>query len=1117
MSLRHPLLRTLALLMLVELCQQEAELVFAQSKTPETWDVTKARGTTREIEFDTSEGTWMSLSLSPDGKWIVFDLLAHIYRIPASGGKAECLTQNSGVALNYHPRYSPDGKSIAFISDRGGQDNLWLMDADGGHPRAVFDDKDIRVRQPAWTPDGQYILVRRDSVASGLEPPPPSGIWMYNREGGKGIEIIGKDEKGADWPSSSGDGKYVYYYYVAGDPSSYAGHADSTQGYYQIKRLELRTSEIQEVTGGTAEQQYRSSNGGAVAPEISPDGRWLTFSRRIPNGTISYKGHMFGPRSALWLRDMNTGAERIVMDPIEVEMAEQFGTPRILPGYSWASDSKSIVITQGGKIHRLWIDSGKVENIPFEAHVHRTISEMAKAERRIDDGPFTAQFARWHTASPDEKTLAFQALGRIWLMDLPGGTPRRLTSATFAPMEYAPAWSKDGKWLAFTTWDEKYGGQLFKVAKDGKAPQQLTTMAGEYINPVWSPDGQTIVVARGSGESLRGRSWGANPWYDLVRVPTEGGDTKQIARVPRPQGGDRMERRQIVAPSFGPDGRVYYPELFLSKGDAAGRERVMTNFVSVNEDGTDRRVHMIFPYADEATPSPDGKWIAFQEGDNVYVVAFPLAGTGGKPPVLDRKGPVFPVKTVTTKGGNFPRWRDAQTLEYGSAMTYGTYNVESAKSETTQIHLIATRKIPKGSIALVGARIITEDTQKVIEKGSIVIKGSRILCVGECSTSGVDHVVDAGGKTIIPGLIDMHSHHYADYSGITPPHNYENAIYLAYGVTSNLDPAAWSDNVFPAAELIDASEMIGPRTYSTGDPFYRGDGVRNNDLTSLQVTEDNVDRLKSYGVITLKQYLQARRDQRQWVSEIGRKKGMNVTAEGVGLEYDLSMAMDGQTGVEHPLAYLPLYGDATRFFGMAHFFYSPTAIVAGAGPWNEEYFYQSKDWFKDEKLLRWTPWREIVPHARTRMLRPDTSYSFPFIAQALADVMANGGHGALGGHGQQNGIGTQWELWMYADVMGAQGALELGTMEGARYLGMDKDLGSITAGKLADLVILNKNPLEDIHNSSEIHAVMKGGILYDGETLDELWPEKKPFGEYYWAFPAAVQNDDRPANYWEHE
>ena len=106
-----------------------------KEKAAEEWDTTKARGQTREIDFDTSEGTWMSLDLSPDGKWIIFDLLGHIYRMPSSGGKAECLTQDTGVALNMNPRFSPDGKTIAFVSDGKGQNNVWLMDADGKKDR----------------------------------------------------------------------------------------------------------------------------------------------------------------------------------------------------------------------------------------------------------------------------------------------------------------------------------------------------------------------------------------------------------------------------------------------------------------------------------------------------------------------------------------------------------------------------------------------------------------------------------------------------------------------------------------------------------------------------------------------------------------------------------------------------------------------------------------------------------------------------------------------------------------------------------------------------------------------------------------------------------------------
>lgn len=311
--------------------------------------------------------------------------------------------------------------------------------------------------------------------------------------------------------------------------------------------------------------------------------------------------------------------------------------------------------------------------------------------------------------------------------------------------------------------------------------------------------------------------------------------------------------------------------------------------------------------------------------------------------------------------------------------------------------------------------------------------------------------------------------------------------------------------------------MIGPRTFSSGDPLYAGDGSRNNDLTSYEVTEQNIKRLASYGVITLKQYLQPKREQHQWVTELARKYGLNVTAEGGSLEYDLGMVMDGQTGFEHPLDYSPLYSDTTRFLGMAHIFYSPTAIVGGNSPWNEEYFFQSSDVFKNEKLLRWEPWREVFPHTRRRMLRPETDYDFPLIAQAVADVRAAGGYGALGGHGQQQGIDTQWELWMYSSALGSMGALEMGTMDGALYLGMDKDLGSISVGKLADLDILNKNPLDDIHNSADIAYVMKGGVLYNGQTLDEVWPKQVPFGDDYWVFPPAMRSDDRPSDYWEHQ
>lgn len=1078
-------------------------------KAEETWDVTQPRGQTREIDFSTSEGTWMSVDISPDRRWLVFDLLAHIYRVPVEGGEAECLTQDSGIALNFQPRYSPDGNSIVFVSDRKGQNNLWIMDADGSNPRAVMTDPELQVYEPTWTPDGQYLIVsRRDWRRRDMPALFASSLWMYHRDGGDGVQLLGPEAK-AGGPSVSPDGKYVYFHTPQCSQFPTFGRLDLVQGCYQLRRLELKTGEVTEVTAGLAAQQSRSSSGGAIAPEVSPDGRWLAFARRIPDGTISYKGHKYGPRNALWLRDLETGAERLVMDPIEVDMAEAIYTLRILPGYRWASDGKSIIIAQGGKLRRLEVETGTVATIPFTARVHRTISEMARGPFRITDTAFEARFLRWPSASPDGRQLVFQAVGKLWIQDLPAGAPWRLTSESFTPFEFAPAWSPDGRWIAFTSWDDKERGHLWKVSASGGIPDRLTPEAGEYIHPVWNPNSQEIVVAKGSGVTAQGRSLEGNPWYELIRVPVSGGAGAVVVKVKAPASGG-----ELVAASFGPEGRLYYPEQKTEK--RGGAEEPVTELLSVRLDGTDRRVHMKFPYADAASISPAGEWVAFEEGEDVYLTPLPWNGTGAEPPFVDKKKGLFPVKRLSTEGGLLPRWRDARTLEFGSGTRYFQYHVDTGKTDTTPIHLSVPRRLLKGSVALSGARIVTLENRRVIDKGTLVVQGSRVACVGECSTRGVDRVIDVRGKTIIPGFVDMHAHHHREHQGLLPARDFETAVYLAYGVTTTLDPAAWAQNVFPTAELVEAGAMIGPRIFSTGTPIYFQESAQTNEITSYEVAERELKRRVSWGAVTAKQYLQPKRIQRQWIVEAARKLPLTVTAEGsIDLEHKLSMIMDGHTGFEHPTPLLPLYSDVAKFFGQAKVVYSMTTVVGGTGPWNEEYFFQESEVWKDRKQRRWMPWRELIPHARRRMLRPVTDYSYPLLAQGLADIIAEGGFGAIGSHGQQHGIASHWETWMLVPALEPMGALEVASLHGANFLGAEKDLGSIAVGKLADLMVLNSNPLDNIRNTADILYVMKGGVLLDANTLDELWPAQKPFGEYYWVDEDSLKSDDRPVDYWD--
>lgn len=1083
----------------------------AAAQPPATWDVTQPRGRTRDIAFTTSEGTWMSVDVSPDGQWLVFDLLGHIYRIPVGGGEATALTQNSGIAINTHPRLSPDGRLIAFISDRRGQNNLWVMNADGSNPRPIFTENYVRAVTPAWTADGQFIVVTRNQLPQGGQPAAGgNGIWMYHKDGGSGVELLPNTRQPASWPSLSRDGRFLYFQ-VGGQGATqagYGGRADFLGGSYQVRRLDIKTGDVSSVSFGEQSQQVQTSSGGMAAPEVSPDGRWLAFVRRIPDGTITWKGHTFGPRSALWLRNLETGHERLVMDPVEQDIYEGGKVLRHFPGYAWSRDGRAIFLSQGGLLRRLDIASGVVATIPFTARVQRTISELANTQTREADEPFPVRFTRWSSASPDGRRLAFQAVGRVWVMDLPNGTPRRLTQESFIPFEYAPAWSPDGQWIAFTSWEDSVAGHLWKVRSTGGAPERLTRAAGEFIHPAWSRDGNELVVARGAGESRHGRGIVWNQYWDLVRVSANGGDAQFVARItngPEGNSGSAFNnvRNQIVRASYGPDGRIFYPHLTTS---GQTNESVL---YSIRSDGSDRRAHLSFAYADEVTVSPDGAWVAFQESDNVWVTPLPLAGTGGSPVRIDRNRPRLPATRLTRQGGLFPTWRSNTRVDYGSADYFYTYDVESKRADTTRIALNVPRAIPTGSVAFTNARIVTLKNREVVN-GTLLVRGNRIACVGRCPVPAGTRVFNAGGQTLIPGFIDVHSHNYREHRGIIPQQNYEGAAFLAYGVTTTMDPSMWSQNLFPTAEMVEAGLVVGPRVYSTGDPLYAGDGSRQEDFTSAEIAEAGILKLKQWGAVSLKQYQQPRRDQRQWVMEAARKHGLQVTSENGDLEYTLGMIMDGHTGFEHPMSYTPLYSDFTSFLGRAQATYSPTFMVGGPGPWNEEYWYQEGEVWKDAKTRRFMPWVTYIPQSRERMRRPATDYSYAWIAQGMADIIAAGGFGAIGAHGQHNGLGSHWETWMSAAATGPMGALEVASLHGARFIGRERDLGSLEVGKLADFMVLNSNPLVNIRNTTDIRYVVKGGVVYDDETLDEVWPRQRPYGTPYWLVPDALKTDVKP-------
>lgn len=1064
------------------------------------WDVTQPRGKTREIDFVTDEGTYMSVDLSPDGQWVVFDLLGHVYRVRSTGGDAESLTQNSGIALNYHPRYSPDGREIAFISDRRGQDNLWVMNSDGSNPRPLLLDDNSRAAEPAWMPDGQSVLFTRKMKT-------PSGfyrtgdeIWRIPRGGGTPSLVVRLAASGSSvparagvwagadrvqWPSPSPDGRYVYFH-----SSLFAG-SDR-----HLRRIDLRSKRVEDVTPTSS--QYLSCCGrpayplrlGEVAPEVSPDGRWLAFARKLPGGRTSFRGKEYVGRTALWLRNLTNGAERVAMDPITSDGMELHPAwdHRVLPGYSWARDGQSLVLTQGGKLRRFWVESGRVETIPFRARVHRTISEMARSQVRIDDDSFEPKFLRWPVSSRDGKRLVFEAVGQLWTVDLPAGRPRPLTTGPGHGFELTPAWSPDGKWLAFTTWDDVAGGQLWRVPAEGGAPTQVTQEAGRYLHPAWSVDGTNIRVNR----------WDPSVTY----VP--GGSGWELVRVPA-TGGRAESLRTAGA-------------LVSAALDAAGRsyQLVGTKLVASLVYRKDPWMHPAVGGSEAlAVPSPDGKWVAIQQKLDVYLARLPAAAGRGDSAVIELGGTARLLR-LTTEGGYYPSWRDAATLEMMSSNRYLVHHVATGKTDTARIAFRIPRDVPKGTIALTGARIVTLDRKTVIERGTVLVTGSRISCVGECDAGRAERVIDLAGKTVIPGLVDVHAHHLTkDGSSVVEPHRASSARYLAWGVTTTHDPAAVMDPSFTIGEMIEAGRIVGPRTFSTGVPLTCSDYDDLREIGTSADAAEQIDRAVNAGAISIKDYKQCTRVQREMLADVGRHRGVTMTSEGSDLHYLLGLIMGGSAGWEHAIQYHPLYSDVARFFGQAGAHYSAQLILSDYPHGNAlEYWFSREDLWKNRKVLEWSRWQDIATR-RTFIAKPPEEYIFPILAEGAADIMRAGGYLAVGAHGEQDGLGTHWELWSYATALTPMETLEAGSLGGAHFLGLEREIGSIVPGKLADLMILNSNPLDNIRNTVDIHAVMKAGKLYNAETLDEIWPRARPYGPKPWNPVDVLRSDLRPDDVWD--
>lgn len=1028
----------------------------------------------QKIEFTTDEVTWMSLDVSPDGQTIVFEILGDLYTLPVTGGTAERIT--SGMAYDTQPTFSPDGLHIIFISDRSGSENVYMLDfgeritdKTPASPESVLHPvtrgRDMTYASPVQDPGNNYVVVSQTDRFTWIDV--RHTLWMYHVDTGNGVQLIADGEPlyGLG-PVFSSDGKYVY--------SSNDRPGSNNNFGHQIERYDLMTNTLTRMT---------SQPGGGIRPVVSSDNKWLVYGSRL-DGQTGYH-----------LRNLETDQDRWLAYPVQRDRqaGNWMGTSSdLMPGYAFTPDNAAIITSMNGKLFRIAIPSGDKSELPFEADVAVEIARRLHFEKQLDDGPVRVRQIRYPTLSPDGSKVAFSAVHRLYVKDLPNGQVRRI--AEMNEHQFSPSWSPDGRRIVFVTWSDAGGGHVYTVGADGRYVDRISREPALYANPVWTPDGNEVVVST--------RNLNSEGGLHLIRIPSIGGEPVQIA----PLEGSRAH--------------------FADESDRIYMYAGQDGLISINLDGSDRRVHLkavgrrraLGPGgprpASDVLMSPNGDYALVRADYNIYRIQVPNIGGENTPPVsvASPGNAVVPFEKLNTLGTHFIQWGpDGNEAVWSLGSTVFRYNFEEATTtsryaaEEILVDISIPREKGNGTLVLRGACILTmepdAENDGIIENGAVVIEDDRIVDVGEdrsVRTPPGAREIDVTGATMLPGFIDLHSHPRLNSGffmaeGLQRTMPWPYLANLALGVTTAREAQAGNTADLTFMDMVSIGDMTGPRVLTTGP------GIFNN--TDVQDLDDARNVMRRYADYyrhnTVKQYLAGDRTQRQLLSMAAREYEIIPTTEGADMKTQITQIFDGYS-LEHVLPHYPLFKDVVELTARSGIFYTPT-IVVDIGPRSEEFWWTRTDVHDMAIIKRFFPHDVLDRTTRRRTWNHEDDYQFKAYGQQVKKIVDAGGNVGVGSHGEMQGLSFHWEIWnIQSGGMSALEALRSATYTGADAIGLAGDLGSISAGKIADIVVLDEDPLENIQNSTSVRYVMKNGLLYDANSLDMLWPERKKLPDLYW-------------------
>ena len=1028
------------------------------------------------------------MDVSPDGTTVLFDSLGDLFTVPIGGGVATRIL--GGVAFDRFAKYSPDGTKVLYTSDLSGCDNLWVFDLSTKNIYQVSNESYRYVTNGMWAPNGTTVVgvkwyTSERSIGAGE-------IWSFPVSSvapQMGYRLVGRpsfdNQVGPEEPVYSRDGGSVYYSKNTADPSVFQYSKDPNKGIYSIYRYDYVTSTSTLISSG---------GGGAARPIISNDGTHLAFVRRT----------LFN--NSLVILNLASGNERVVYHKLDFDQQASSAPSGVYPAFTWLKGDQEILIWAKGAINRVNIQTGRATQLTLSFTHSLYLADVQRPSTNPATGSsFATKVATG--ASYSRTNIFFNALGRSYYKSSPTAAPQLLVPSrnTLQEFEFSVAASPSGLQAVQVVWNDVSMGYVQLITLDGSLPPiTLTNEIGRYGFPAFSVQGDQVVFSRFGADTLTGPLYGLDSgiFVATLEVDKNTGLATSVAAAPvRVTRGDKA--------TFSANGQTVLVERFGSVTEVTLSTKAERTLVTSS-------------YATSISVSPDLAFVSFIEMYELYIAPLVL-GPNGVAMELSTKPGFTPanLRRFTPNGGDYLSWPpegSSKAIYWITAATlyslvpadlfncpgdvFNDFALSCAVSLTTQISLSLTvpTNIAPTSLVFDNAVLVTmtgDETTSVIPGGRIVILGDRIVNLGPVEFVPIPvgaTVIDVQGGVVMPGFIDAHAHWSSSF-GLWVHQSWEFMVNLAFGVTTMHNPSYDTVYGFADAELVRAGLKLGPRIFSTGTILYGAAGSYRCEIDDIDSARASLRRLKAYGAFSVKSYNQPCRAARQMIMQAARELDMAVVPEGgMAFHWNLNQIIDGHTTLEHSLPIAPVYHDVQYLFAKSGTGYTPTLIVNYGGTYGENYAYDRTNVWENERLMRFSPHRDIIARSVIRPKSEDQDYHHFQTSASANEINALGGLTLAGAHGQRQGLGFHWEMALFRNgSMSTYNVLKTATANVAEALGLNF-LGKLDQGFLADIIVFppESSPLENIDNTQKLRYVLKDGRLYDAATMNQILPSSVP-------------------------